>query len=260
MSRGPFESRILDNHSDASLLCQPDAARGCGGCCANFSQPRHELERLFSLRRENYDAWVRSENDMLLYRKKMDLLEKNVRRCRFLAFLDDRNFTVGCLLHPGRPENEGKDFRDYGFYEDAGFCASNFCGSSKNLLERDTIDKQFFFLIQQNIDWYDYSRLFSFYVDLNGTKGLFDIHVNCTRSLYEAILQRLSWKDLQDKGFAKHYYRLIRTIVGRLKTSRPEASKESDIPFLDIMEILDNRRHERLVNQEIDNLVKVMGG
>jgi hypothetical protein len=77
----------------------------------------------------------------------MDLLEKGVRRCRFLAFLDDRNRTVGCLLHPRMLENKNKDFRDYGFYEDHSFCASNFCGSSKNLL------------------------------------------------------QRLSWKDLQDKGF-----------------------------------------------------------
>jgi hypothetical protein len=259
MSRETFESRILDNHGDASSLCKPDEERGCGGCCANFSQPRHALERVFSMRKKTYDAWVRSENDMLLYRKKMDLLEKSIRRCRFLAFLDDRNFTVGCLLHPGRPENKSRDFRDYGFYEDCGFCASNFCASSKNLLKRDTIDKQFFLLIQQNMDWYDYSRLFSFYVDVNGTKGLFDIHVNCTRPLYEVILQRLSWKDLQGRGFAKHYHRLIRTIVSRLKPSSPRATEESDVPFHDIMEILDHRSHARLVNQEIDNFVKILG-
>ena len=86
MSEKSFESRILDGHGDASLLCQPDGERGCGGCCTNFSQPRHILERVFSVRKEAYDAWVQSEDDMLLYRKKMDLMERGTRQCRFLSF------------------------------------------------------------------------------------------------------------------------------------------------------------------------------
>lgn len=259
MSEKSFESRILDNHSDASLLCQPDAERGCGGCCTNFSQPRHILERVFSVRKEAYDAWVQSEDDMLLYRKKMDLLEKGIRQCRFLTFLDDGNRTVGCLLHPGRPENKGRDFRDYGFYEDCGFCESNFCASSKNLLKRDMIDKQFFLLIQENMDWYEYSRLFSFYVDLNGTKGLFDIHVKYTRPLYEVIFQRLSWTDLQGKGFLEQYHRLIRSIVIRIKPSSSRRTIEGDVWFHDIIEILGNRRQINSVNEEIDKFVKVLG-
>jgi hypothetical protein len=76
MSEKSFEMRILDGHGDGSLLCQPDGERGCGGCCTNFSQPRHILESIFSVRKEVYDAWVQSEDDMLLYRKKMDLMER----------------------------------------------------------------------------------------------------------------------------------------------------------------------------------------
>ncbi len=198
-----FENRILNNLGHASLLCQPDGEKGCGGCCVNFEQPRQILERIFSVRRKAYDAWVQSEDDILLYKKKMDLLEKGHRQCRFLAFLDDRRKRVGCLLHPGRPENNGRDLRDYGFYEDCGFCAANHCATSDNLLKRDIVDKQFFLLIQENLDWYEYSRLFSFYVDLDSTKGLLDIYVKYTRPLYKGILQRLSWKDLQGQRVSK---------------------------------------------------------
>jgi hypothetical protein len=259
MSETSFEMRILDGHGDASLLCQPDGERSCGGCCTNFSQPRHLLERVFSVRNEAYDAWVQSEDDMLLYRKKMDLIERGTRQCRFLAFLDDRNCTTGCLLHPCRPENSGRDFRDHGFYEDCGFCHSNFCASSKNLLKRDTVDKQFFLLIQEDMDWYEYSRLFSFYVDLNGTKGLFDIYVRHTRPLYEAILQRVSWTDLQGKGFMQQYKRLIRSIVSRGKPSTSGETEEDGVPFHHIMKILGNRRRVNLVNEEIDRFVRVSG-
>ena len=260
MSRETFESRVLDAPAHASLLCQPDIERGCGGCCGNFDQPRHMLERVFSVRKEAYDAWVRSEDDMHLYRKKMDLLEKGNRQCRFLAFLDDRNKTVGCLLHPGRPENRGRDFRDYGFHEDCGFCVDNFCASSNNLLKRDMIDKQFFLLVQENLDWYEYSRLFSFYVDLNGTKGLFDIYVKHTRPVYKAILQRFSWKDLQGKGFVQQYHTLIRSIVNRIKPSSCRVTKEDDVPFQDIIEILRDRQQVNAVNSEIDRFVKFLGG
>ncbi|UCG81131.1 MAG: hypothetical protein JSV60_02265 [Desulfobacterales bacterium] len=217
------------------------------------------MERVFSVRKKAYDDWVRSENDMPVYRKKMDLLEKGSRLCRFLSFLDDRNSTVGCLLHPGRLENKGVDFRDYGFYEDCGFCASNFCASSHNLLKRDTIDKQFFLLVQEGMDWYEYSRLFSFYVDVNGTKGLFDTYVKYTRPLYKVILQRLSRTDLKGKGFAEQYQRLIRTIANRIKPSPSRVTKADDLPFQDMMEILGNRQHANAVYEELDKFIKVLG-
>ncbi|MBW2175209.1 MAG: hypothetical protein JRF64_11585 [Deltaproteobacteria bacterium] len=210
MSEKTFESRILDSHGDASLLCQPDGERGCGGCCTNFSQPRHILEKVFSVRKEAYDAWVQSEDDMLLYRKKMDLVERGTRQCRFLSFLDDRNCTTGCLLH-------------------------------------------------EDMDWYEYSRLFSFYVDLNGTKGLFDIYVRHTRPLYEAVLQRVSWTDLQGKGFMQQYNRLIRSMVSRGKPSTSGETEEDGVPFHYIMKILDDRRRVNLVNEEIDRFVRVLG-
>jgi hypothetical protein len=260
MLQEAFESRILESHGDASMLCQPDAKRGCGGCCANFSQPRHILERVFSVRKRAYDDWVQSENDLPVYRKKMDLLEKGNRLCRFIAFLDDRNSTVGCLLHPGRLENQGADFRDYGFYEDCGFCASNFCASSHNLLKRDAIDKQFFLLVQEDMDWYEYSRLFSFYVDVNATKGLFDTYVTYTRPLYKVILQRLSWTDLKGRGFAEQYQRLIRGIVNKIKPSPSRVPKVDDVPFSDVMEVLGNKKHADAVCEELDQFIQALGG
>lgn len=254
-----FENRILNNPGHASFLCQPNGEKSCGGCCVNFEQRRPILERAFSVRKKAYDAWVRSEGDILLYKKKMDLLEKGHKQCRFLAFLDDRRKRVGCLLHPGRPENKDRDLRDYGLYEDRSFCAANFCATSSNLLKRDIIDKQFFLLIQENLDWYEYSRLFSFYVDLNGTKGLFDIYVKYTSSLYKGILQRLSWKDLQGKGFLKQYHRLISTIVNRMRPSSGKLTKEGDVLFEDIMEILCDRQQVNVVNTEIEEFLKRLG-
>jgi hypothetical protein len=259
MDKGTFESRILDNQGHASLLCQPDAERGCGGCCGHFDQPRHILEAVFCSRKKAYDTWVRSENDMLLYRKKMDLREKGYRQCRFLAFLDDRNETVGCLLHPARPENQGRDFRDYGFYEDCGFCAASFCASSMNLLRRDASDRQFFLLIQEGLGWYEYSRLFSCYVDLNGTKGLFNIYVRFTRPLYEAILTRCHWTDLQVKGFARQYNTLIGKIVTKIKPSSFRTG-EDHLPFPHILEILSDKKQANVIATEVDRFLNAFDG
>lgn len=259
MAEPTFEDRILDNSgaAHASLLCQPDAKRGCGGCCADFDQPRDELERVFLARKEAFGAQVRGEDDLLLFRKKMDLVEKGYRRCRFLAFLNDTNKTVGCLLHPCRTENKGKDLRDYGFYEDCGFCASNFCASSQNLLKRDVTDKQFFLLIQEDLDWYDYSSLFSFYVDLNGTKGMFDIYVKFTRPVYEALLQRCSFTDLKGKGFGKHYDALLYAIARRTKPSSWGGNTVGDVPFHEIMDFLADKRKADVVAAEIERFLKV---
>ncbi len=258
MAEHAFEDHILGNSGagHASLLCQPDAKRGCGGCCADFDQPRDGLERVFLSRKEAFDAQVRGEDDLLLFRKKTDLVEKGFRRCRFLAFLDNENETIGCLLHPGRTENKGKDLRDFGFYEDCGFCASNFCASSKNLLKRDVTDKQFFLLIQEDTDWYDYSRLFSFYVDVNGTKGLFDIYAQFTRPIYEAILQRLSWMALQGKGFIQHYDALIRAIIRSVRPSSGSTTEQTGVPFQEIGEILADRKQAKAASAEIEKFVE----
>jgi hypothetical protein len=109
------------------------------------------------------------------------------------------------------------------------------------------------------MDWYEYSRLFSFYVDLNSTKGLFDICVRHTRPLYEAILQRVSWMDLQGKGFMQQYNRLIRSIVSGGKPSTSRETEEDGVPFHYIMKILGDRRRVNLVNEEIDRFVSVSG-
>jgi len=215
------------------------------------------LEAVFCARKEAYDTWVRSEHDMLLFRKKMDLREKGYRQCRFLAFLDDRNETVGCLLHPARPENQGRDFRDYGFYEDRGFCAASFCASSINLLGSDTSDRQFFLLIQEDLDWYEYSRLFSFYVDLDGSKGLFNIYTRFTRILYEAILTRCPWTELQGKGFARHYDTLIGKIVRKVNPSSFRAG-EDHLPFTHIFEILYDKKQVNVIDTEIDRFVDAL--
>jgi hypothetical protein len=255
-----LEHRILNNPGEASFLCQPDVKKGCGGCCAHFDQPRHILEGVFSARKEAYDAWVISEDDILLYRKKTDLLEKGYRQCRFLAFLDDRNETIGCLLHPGRLENKGRDLRDYGFYENSGICAANFCLSSKNVFRRDMVDRQFFLLAQEDLDWYEYSRLFSRYVDLNGTKGLFDIYVKFTRPLYQTILERLSWKELQSKGFLEQYNELIRTIVRKTKPPANKGAKEGYAAFHCLMGTLSDKRQADMTNAQIEKFVKALDG
>jgi hypothetical protein len=230
--------------------------RSCGGCCANFDKPKDVLEKVFFDRNKAYEAWVRSEDDLLLFRKKMDLLERGYRQCRFLAFLGEGNKRVGCLLHPRRPENKGRDLRDYGFYEDCGFCASNFCGSSKHLLRKDIIDKQFFLLIQEDLDWYEYSRLFSFYVDLNGTKGMLDIYVEFTRPLYESIFERLPWRELQGKGFLQQYHRLIRRVVKKLRGTAYRLGSDDDILFQGISEALGAKGRPNIVDGEVDEFIR----
>lgn len=81
-----------------------------------------------------------------------------------------------------------------------------------------------------------------------------------TRLLYEGILQRLSWTNLQGKGFLIQYNRLIRTIVSRIKPSSQRVTEEGNIPFEDIMKILRDKRQEKAVNTETDKFVKALDG
>jgi hypothetical protein len=128
-----------------------------------------------------------------------------------------------------------------------------------NLLRRDASDRQFFLLIQEGLGWYEYSRLFSCYVDLNGTKGLFNIYVRFTRPLYEAILTRCHWTDLQVKGFARQYNTLIGKIVTKIKPSSFRTG-EDHLPFPHILEILSDKKQANVIATEVDRFLNAFDG
>lgn len=185
MSNAKQECSIIDRSCvmeglitvvNVSFMCQLDGQRSCAGCCDNFQQDREVLRRKYSCRRAAFDAMVRGRGDLPLYREHMARQELADVSCRFLAFLDDNQQSVGCLLHPKGPTNKGVDLRRYGKHGEPR-CQAYICAGLRTVRKGGLYEWLLLHYLQKaSNDWYAYSRLFSPSVTYKYYGGLFEIY------------------------------------------------------------------------------------
>lgn len=162
---------------DVSFFCQLDGKRSCAGCCDDFQQDRETLRRKFARRRSDFLAMFKGREDLPVYRQHTAAKEPGDSSCRFLGFLDDRQETVGCLLHPKRPENGGTDLRNYGKHG-LPRCQAYICAGLRALRRGGLFEWLLLHQLQRaSDDWYSYSRLFSPSVTHSYYAGLFEIYL-----------------------------------------------------------------------------------
>ena len=163
--------------ADISFLCQLDGERSCAGCCDDFQKDREVLRRKYGRRRAAFVDMVKGEEDLPRYRQLMVEREPGDVSCRFLAFLDAQEKSVGCLLHPKSPANQGIDLRRYGKHG-ISRCRAYICAGLRTVRKGKLYEwRLLHHLHKASDDWYAYSRLFSPPVSYKYYAGLFEIYV-----------------------------------------------------------------------------------
>jgi hypothetical protein len=186
MSHAREECSLLDRSyapeelipiADLSSFCHLDGNRSCAGCCDNFQQAREILREKYSRRRSAFHAMVIVEEDLERYTQLMAEREPGDGACAFVAFLDDQERSVGCLLHPKNSANEGMDLRKYGKHG-LSRCQSYICAGLRTLRKGTFYEWLLLHHLQKaSDDWYAYSRLFSPSVSYRYYGGLFEIYL-----------------------------------------------------------------------------------
>lgn len=170
--------------ADVSFFCHLSGNRSCGGCCDNFQQDREVLKRKYSRRRSMFLTMVQGEEDLTRYKQRMAEQEPGDRACPFVAFLDDREQRVGCLIHPRSPANQGTDLRTYGKHG-LSRCQSYICAGLRTLRKGSLYEWLLLYHLQEaSDDWYTYSRLFSPSVTYRYYGGLYEIYLKLLHSAY----------------------------------------------------------------------------
>ncbi len=178
----------------------------CGGCCNDFSRPRELLARAFARRARLFAAEPATggEEALRCHHLRLDLLEGS-KECKFLAFLEETEERVGCLIHPGR--QGGIELRDASPFG-AGLCAESLCPPAAAFDPR-RVDP-FLALLARGADWYDYSRLFTRFIFCGPHSGLYEVLAARTRPLAALLLGR-GWRPA--RGLAS-YGRLLSRLLG----------------------------------------------
>lgn len=138
-------------------LCQPDCNKSCGACCGIYNyanSSRASLSIRLAQRKNIFQSLVKAKADLPLYLDYINAHEDMRKRfevvycCEFVAFLDEDQNRVGCLLHP--LQNGGNDWRDVSFYGRE-LCDGHFCPSYHYIPETEKLA-----LISICDDWYIY--------------------------------------------------------------------------------------------------------
>jgi hypothetical protein len=189
-ARDPLEQRLVGGAEDVAFLCHPDSQRSCAGCCDDFRRSRDYLEGKYRLRRSLYGKLVKKRKDFFGYKRRVRELEPDDdESCPYVAFLDDGEQAVGCLLHPKLEVNEGVDLRNHGKYGQ-GLCEAYICAGLSTLRQAGPMELVFFCYLQRACrDWYSYSRLFCTLVSHLYHRGL-------TQIFLDHILAELSYGSL----------------------------------------------------------------
>lgn len=128
-------SSILVKDEHFIHLCQPGKGKSCGACCGLYNYADSSRESLVGrLRRRTrlFREIVHGPEGLQAFARLMGTTESQEKRyeviycCEYVGFLDDKEHTVGCLLHP--LQNGGTDFRDVSFYGKE-LCDGHFCPS-----------------------------------------------------------------------------------------------------------------------------------
>lgn len=124
--------------------------------------------------------------------------DTEIHVCEYTGFVDDSYKTVGCMLHPKAPGNNGIDFRGLCHYGSMA-CKSFFCPSASE------IDETYITIVYRLItDWHLYGLVAT---DINYMRALFsliemmlecsiDAQVILRPKPSKILAEALSWKNL----------------------------------------------------------------
>ncbi|MGC8907052.1 MAG: hypothetical protein ACP5M0_06370 [Desulfomonilaceae bacterium] len=116
-------------------LCHPDATKSCAACCGLYNAAagtREILRDRLAVRTSLFRGVIRSPDAIqafeqdIIAREGTESVDPDIHVCRFVGFLDPFCRTVGCLLHPSAPGNDGKDLRGLCYYGSLA-CKTFFC-------------------------------------------------------------------------------------------------------------------------------------
>ena len=122
-------------------LCQVNPNLSCGNCCGLYNVPDASfdlLNRMLTYRTQLFAKTPREMESILAFKDHIREKEPTRRpiadfhHCPFIGLVGDAQSTVGCLLHPAVPGNNGIDFRGLSFYGSM-TCNMYFCPSAHNL-------------------------------------------------------------------------------------------------------------------------------
>ncbi len=125
-------------------LCHPDSYKSCSACCGvyNVVDGRREILNGSILERTKKFRNVAREVDALIGfgdhvrgLHNLSPLDPEIHVCEYVGFVDGQNLTVGCMLHPAAPGNNGVDLRGLCYYGSAA-CKTFYCPACEELSAR----------------------------------------------------------------------------------------------------------------------------
>lgn len=143
-------------------LCQVSETVSCGACCGLYNLPdlsRTNLELLLSKRTKDFRSVSRTEDGIFEFQRRHKGPHRLSRpfpqfhHCPFLGFIGGERRSVGCLLHPAMPGNDGVDYRSLSWYGEKA-CRTYFCPTTNKL---HSVYKSI--LIQAIDNWYDFGLI-----------------------------------------------------------------------------------------------------
>jgi len=158
--------------SDRFYLCHPDDTKSCAACCGlyNFRDyGRDSVTEALRLRTRLFRELDPAPGNLEEFRSTVTKFDRRPRlleaifTCEFLGFLDDRERTPGCLIHP--EVTGGSERRDHSYYG-AETCGGHRCSSYLYLNDSEVEP-----VVAALDDWYLYGLCIT---DIDLVKGFYE--------------------------------------------------------------------------------------
>jgi hypothetical protein len=120
---------------------------------------REKLEILLSKRTKDFESVPRTEDGIFEFQRRnkgphrLSRPFPQLHHCPFLGLIGDEKRSVGCLLHPSMPGNNGVDYRSLSWYGEMA-CRTYFCPTTKKL---SCVYQSILTMIIDN--WYDFGLI-----------------------------------------------------------------------------------------------------
>lgn len=154
-------------------ICHPDSSKSCAACCGlyNVIDGRREvlnsllIKKTFAFRKisRTVDA-ISDFSEASRTGLGIRQWDPEIHVCEYTGFVDDSCKTVGCMLHPQAPGNNGIDFRGLCYYGSMA-CKAFLCPAASE------IDETYVTIVNRLItDWHLYGLVAT---DINFLNALF---------------------------------------------------------------------------------------
>ncbi len=187
-------------------LCRPDTNKSCAACCGLYNVAdgtRPTLHKKLTNRTDRFRDVKRTPDALNEFEAEVRAREltpphdEGIHVCEFTGFVDAGRRSVGCMLHPCAPGNEGVDLRGMCHYGSMA-CKSFYCPAWEELSPDRTQ------IISNTVhDWHLYGLVVT---DTDFVLSLFELledrllapvdqtFVKCA-PVRSAFLEMLKWKD-----------------------------------------------------------------